>query len=81
MDIFTASSKGFALCGRTPLTCVQSDLLRLALKAHARAKELKADVPAWVPATLQQLPSLTAAWPEGKAGMEINPLASTALLS
>lgn len=80
MRIFTVSSKGFALGGTTPLTCVQRELLRLALKAHARAEEA-AHMPAWVPATLERLPSLTAAWPEGKAGVEINPLASTVLLS
>lgn len=38
-------------------------------------------MPAWVPAELEQLPSLTTAWPEGKAGVEINPLTSTLLLS
>ena len=75
------SLKGFALSARTPLTCVQSDLPRLALNTQARAEPLKASMPAWVPATLEQFPLLTAAWPEGKAGVEINPLASTVLLS
>lgn len=49
VDIFAVSSKGFALPDRALLTRVQSDLLRLALKA--RVQELEAGMrgcpPCW----------------------------------
>lgn len=74
-----ASSQGFAPCHRTPFACVQSHSLGWLPKPTLKQGDESRDA-CMVPATQEQLPLPTAAWPEARAGMGTNPLASPVLL-